>query len=312
MEYASDSHNRSTLKLRLAEVCAMSETPTISFWQHFKLVWQRAFSEINWVRDMLIGGCLSITSLALQVWWVLISREDWHLHKWQWIGSAILPTIAVIALNIAIRLAAAPWKLYQVQAAEHAKAMQIANESIASMRRELSTFAPILEMAEEDPKVFLKPLNAEFVSLGFMVFEVLNDGQRVNPAQGITVQTIPCVPLVRFEYIDSLQANERKRVSPTIGDDILPSYNVLPELNKAWREAWDRGGASDAMTEEAEFPFEIKIRYHDFRPRQFETTVSLRYCPVDDDAARRSALGSSKRGEYTFLKVTGTKFRRLS
>lgn len=164
------------------------------------------------------------------------------------------------------------------------------------------------QLAEEDPRVWLFPLNAEFLSNGFMVFELSNQGQRVNPAQGITVQPITCAPSVRFDYVDCLLANEHKRVTPTIGEDIFPTHNILSELEKAWRASWEEG---DSDPERVDFEFQIRIRYRDFRERQFETTVTLNYRPLEVHEASRNVLANKHR-EYQFLKVTNTEFKRLS
>jgi hypothetical protein len=39
---------------------------------------------------------------------------------------------------------------------------------------------PDLVLAEEDPKVYLEPMNDEFVKLGYIPFKFSNKGQRVN------------------------------------------------------------------------------------------------------------------------------------
>lgn len=260
---------------------------------------------------MGVGGLISIAGLALQVLWNLIASDDWRLHKWQWIATAALPTAAVIAINLAYRLLMAPSTVHQNQEREHSTAIQKANDEVASLRRELARLTPVLEMAEEDPRVFLKPLNRDMVARGLIRFELLNDGQRVNPAQGITIQTISCIPLVHFEYVDSLRANENKTITPTIETCFSGVCNIIAELDKAWQEAWEREETKNqVMIDEAEFPFEIRISYQDFRPRRFETTVSLRYCPVEYQALLNA--DSLPRREYTFLKVTGTNFRRLA
>lgn len=161
-------------------------------------------------------------------------------------------------------------------------------------------------LAEEDPRVYLEPLNSDFVSRGYMAFKLSNKGQRVNLAQGIVVQPIQCAPSIKFEYVDRLDMNEEKRLVPTVeGHDIFPSHNILPELRKAWEDAHAGGGFDDA-----EFPFEITIKYRDAGYRTFETNVSLKYCPLEEDAARRNTL-SGQGGETAILKLTNTDIRRL-
>jgi hypothetical protein len=163
------------------------------------------------------------------------------------------------------------------------------------------------QLAEEDPRVYLDPINSEFVSHGYIPFKVSNKGQRINPAQGITVQPIQCAPSIKFGYVDRLDMNEEKRLIPTVEDgDIFPRYSILPELRKAWENAHAAGGFDDA-----EFPFEIKIEYRDAGHRTFKTTVSVKYCPVEEEEASRSVASGQPR-EYAILKVTNTEIKRLS
>jgi hypothetical protein len=163
-------------------------------------------------------------------------------------------------------------------------------------------------MAEEDPRVCLEPLNAEFILNGFIAFELLTDGQRVNSAEGIVVQPIPCAPSIHFEYVDRLRMNERKRLVPTVEDDISSMRNILPELDKAWNASWEDGNGDP---ERVDFEFQIKIAYRDFRPRHFETTVTMKYFPLEMHEFIRNGLTGRHR-EYTFLKVINTEFKRLS
>jgi hypothetical protein len=208
-------------------------------------------------------------------------------------------------------LVVAPSEIYGEQERNHTNEITTARDQISCLKSELARLTPPFQLAEEDHRVFMKPLNHEFKSLGLVGFELVNDGQRVNPAQGITVQIIPHLPAIRFEYVDWLRANELKRITPIISDYFVPQpCNILSELDKAWRKAWDDKSLTEVMINEAEFPFEIKLYYRDFRPRQFETTVSLRYCPVDYDAICREGVGVNR--GYIPIKVTDTTFRRLS
>jgi hypothetical protein len=145
------------------------------FWHHVGLVLRETFRDIRWARDMGVGGLISIAGLALRVLWNLIASDDWRLHKWQWIATAGLPTLAVIAINLAYRLLMAPSTVHENQARQHSAAMQEASDEAASLRRELARLTPDLKMGEEDPRVFLKPLNRDMVSLGLVRFELLND-----------------------------------------------------------------------------------------------------------------------------------------
>jgi hypothetical protein len=93
---------------------------------------------------------------------------------------------------------------------------------------------------------------------------------------------------------------------PTVdGHDIFKGRNILPELRRAWEDAHAAGGFDDA-----EFPFEIKISYRDARHRTFETKVAMKYCPLEEDAAKKSIF-SGHRGEWAILKLTNTDITRL-
>ena len=259
-----------------------------SFRDHTKLLIRIAFRDLKWGRDMALGGLISVAGIALQAWWNLISRDDWKLHKWQWMGTAILPVIVILAIHIAWRVLSSPWRLYQGQEAEHEKEIKAANETIAKLCTEIRKLKPaVLEIGEEDPKVYIRPLNDEFISRGVMAFELLNDGQRVNPAEAITLHLVPSFPNVAFEYIDVLRDKEPKVIVPKINeDDLFPCHNILSVLEMAWRQAWESDETKqDAMLNDAEFLFEIKINYRDARSRTFQSTTPMRYCPIQHQAA---------------------------
>jgi hypothetical protein len=66
MEYGSDSHNRSTLKLRLAEVCAMDKSDrhlTVSLSEGF-----RSFKE-GLDKKLLYAYWLAVWGHAWEIWW---------------------------------------------------------------------------------------------------------------------------------------------------------------------------------------------------------------------------------------------------
>jgi len=158
---------------------------------------------------------------------------------------------------------------------------------------------PDLAMAEEDPKVHLDPLNDEFPITGMIPFDLFNEGQRVNPAYRITVQPIPLLPSVSFEYVDHLKMAEHKKIIPQIKTGLLEHNNLLALLLKAC-EGVDR------------LPFETAITYEDATgTRKFQTTVSLEYWPSEHDAAI-AELTMPNRATHEILKVTDTDFRRLS
>jgi hypothetical protein len=264
----------------MAEVCAM--------WKFYKAVMQSAIKEFWTATDQML------TAIAvLSFFGILANRKYAEKIVTAWNGISPWWSTIPIFLLVVYRLLHANYEKY------------------SRVKAALDALTPPFAVAEEDPKVYLRPLNDQFVARGVMAFEVLNDGQRVNPAEGITVHTIPSIPLVRFEYIDVLRANQPKTIIPVIGDDIFPSNNILSELDKAWRQAWEsEESKNEVMVREAEFPFEIKIAYHDSKRRTFEATTNLRYCPVEHQAAL-----SAKGSHGDILKVVPSaepRFRRLS
>jgi hypothetical protein len=173
--------------------------------------------------------------------------------------------------------------------------------SIENERPRRSTTQMIL--AEEDPKVFLEPQNAEFVPLGYMAFKISNKGQRVNPAQSVQIEPIEGIPSVAFDYIDRIDPAAELMIAPKVGDDfIVQDHNILPELKKAWSDAHERG-----EIDSDEFSFKMTIRYRDAKEIRFISEVSMIYSPIAEDNARRYA-----RGVYPIIRVTNTEFKRLS
>jgi hypothetical protein len=267
------------------------------FVAHCRLVLKSGRKE-TWerLRDWLKGEALLASVTGLFAYFLSPGTRSERF-----IVAVLIPLAGLCAWIVLLflwRTLLAPSSIYKAQA----DTISALRQRIAQLEKSTS------QMAEEDPRVYLAPLNAEFRSNGFMVFELFNQGQRVNPAQGITVQPIPCAPLVRFDYVDCLLANEHKRVVPTIGEDFIPTHNILPELEKAWSASWEDG---ESDSEGVDFEFEIKLTYRDFRHRQFETTVTLKYFPLEYLEASRNILANN-RSEYRFLKVINTEFKRLS
>jgi hypothetical protein len=242
----------------MAEVCAM--------WKFYKSVVWSAIKEFWSATDDVLTAVAVLSFVAL----LLNRRYGEHLVT-SWNGVSPWWSVIPIFLLVADRLLRANYKKY------------------SSVKEELDALRPPFTLAEEDPKVYITPLNDQFVSRGFMAFELLNDGQRVNPAEDITVQIIPSIPDVRFAYIDLLREKEAKIIAPIIGDDMFPSHNILSELDKAWRQAWESEETkNEAMMKEAEFPFEIKVNYRDSKSRTFEAITRFRYCPIEYEAAMKN------------------------
>ncbi len=153
-------------------------------------------------------------------------------------------------------------------------------------------------LSEYDPKIYLDPLNGEFVSTGIIPFAISNKGQRQNVAHRVQVQSPSIAPDVTFEYIDHIQHNDSHTLLPKIKGGILEHNNFLAVLQEAG-EGCDR------------LPFEIAITYEDVTgTRKFQTTVSLEYRPSEHDAAI-AELTKPNPATHEILKVMKTYIRRL-
>jgi hypothetical protein len=253
----------------------------------------KAWREVYWGPAMWVGnGLFLLYGIAVtvrdafppetqQTYQLNILLQRWSWRTW---------LIVFLSINLALALEGA----YRAIKKRDAKI------------RELQPAGDLL-LAEEDPAVYLDPLNAEFVSRGYMAFRISNQGQRVNPAQAVSIQRITNVPSIAFDYIDRIDPVDSKVILPTVdGDHLVPHHDILPELRQAWKDAHERG-----ELDSDEFPFTIAIHYRDKKWRTFISEVSFKYSPIDEDAAHQTAL-SAHRMEYPILKVTGTQIRRLS
>jgi hypothetical protein len=191
----------------------------------------------------------------------------------------------------------------------HTRPSTVEVQEIASPLRQASALTRIpehreLELEEHDPKVYLEPLNGEFLTTGMLPFEISNRGQRVNVAHKIIIQPITLVPALSFEYVDHLDMAERKKLLPKIANqNPFSATDFLHEMERVW----DARGQ-----QEEEFPFEIKIRYEDVTGlKKFQSTVKMAYCPVEAMKARRHALNPPPRTEYQIIKLAGTSIKRL-
>src|SRR5580698_6481524 len=109
-----------------------------TFWKHAGMVMRRAFLGFGWARDMALGACFGVASIFLQVRWELISLQDWSTHKWQWVGSVVIPVLAVLVIHIMWRLVTAPWRVHQDQEEEyHTQIINLEQEN-STLKEELS------------------------------------------------------------------------------------------------------------------------------------------------------------------------------
>jgi hypothetical protein len=102
----------------------------MSFFGHTRLTLSRAFDDFKFGRDMVLGGSLAAGTLALQVLWKLIPLADWREHRWQWIGSVVIPFVLVFGIDCLRRIVTGPWRLHQKQELELQEAKrQLAEET---------------------------------------------------------------------------------------------------------------------------------------------------------------------------------------
>jgi hypothetical protein len=213
--------------------------------------------------------------------------------------AVVIPLAGFVAWIILFlwNLCVAPSRLHDAQ-----------ERTIADLQAQISKLKPgVRELAEEDPKVYLDPQNADFVPLGFMAFKISNKGQRVNPAQSVQIRPIDSIPSVAFDYIDRIDPGAELTIAPNVGDAFLiQDHNILPELRKAWSDAHERG-----EIDSEEFSFKITIDYRDAKEIRFISEVSMRYSPIGENAARRNA-SSNQRSVYPIIRVMNTDIKRLS
>src|ERR1035438_927877 len=177
--------------------------------------------------------------------------------------------------------------------------LQKMKSKIADLQQENAKYKSTPTLAEEDPKVYMEAMNDEFTKLGYVPFKFSNKGQRVNPAQGITVQPIKELPSIVFDYIDRIDATAEKPVSPNCKNlTFMSTHDILAELHDAWQEARQAG-----ILEGAEFPFKVTIHYRDAKQHQFISEVSFEYSPLEEESARRNSL-SSRPVESAIIRVT--------
>jgi hypothetical protein len=166
-----------------------------------------------------------------------------------------------------------------------------------------------LVLAEEDPKIYLVPLNEEFKSTGIIPFDMFNNGQRVNIAHSIRVQPVPNLPSVSFEYVNHLEMNQHKRLLPIIdGAGVFQTHNILPVLGKAWEKQCQMTGQV-----QEDFAFEITIHYEDVSGcKHFKTTVSLKYSPTRHIVESHDVPLAFSRPENKIVELVGMNVKRVS
>jgi hypothetical protein len=268
----------------------------MGFINHSRMVISRTVREtgrrlLEWIR----GEALLVIATGVATF--LLTPGD----RWDRLLTAVVIPLAGLAawmiLLLFWNLCVAPSRLHDAQ-----------EKTIADLQAQISKLRPgVRELAEEDPKVYLDPQNADFVPLGYMAFKISNKGQRVNPAQSVQIRPIDGIPSVAFEYIDRIDPAVELTISPNVGDDfIVQDHDILPELRKAWSDSHAR-----REIDSEEFSFKITIDYRDAKGIRFISEVTMAYSPIAEDAARRNA-SAYQRGTYPIIKVMNTEFKRLS
>ena len=111
--------------------------------------------------------------------------------------------------------------------------------------------------------------------------------------------------MFHLRSVADLEASATKKVFPNVEPSgILLSHNLLAALRKAW------DSANDLAIEE--FPLEVKVSYENFAGKsRYESAITLLYLPYNELFARGNSLRSN-RPEVEVVKVSKTRFLRLS
>jgi hypothetical protein len=263
------------------EVCAM--------WKFYKALIRPAAKEFWTATDEVL------TAIAILLFILLLLNRKLGEHAMTaWNGISAWWSAIPVGVIVLYRLLRANYEQF-------AKVKQERDDALNQLS------GGDLPPAEEDPKVYLDPLNSEFIARGYMPFRVSNQGQRVNPAQAVNIQRIKNVASIVFDYIDRIDPASSTVIVPTVdGHHLVPHHDILPELRQAWKDAHASG-----ELDSDEFPFTITIHYRDAKQIRFISDVSLKYSPLAEDEAHQHAL-SAHRMEYPIIKVTNTHIRRLS
>lgn len=97
-----------------------------------------AFEDFGLGKDMVIGTAISLATLGLQVWQHLIPIADWQDHKLWWILSFVLPYIIILGGHAIWRVATAPVRLHQRQAADHKRDLSEKLQLVSSLQTEIA------------------------------------------------------------------------------------------------------------------------------------------------------------------------------
>ena len=158
-------------------------------WRHFYGAWlfrYRHWKFCKYLEKSERKVKSGVASLFLQSHWNLIAAEDWQKHKWQWIGSIVIPVVLVVAVHIMWRLLLAPSRIYGEQENKYSQELGEYKEQVNALSRrieELSSIAPQIE-------IFLGPIIEkgalkEGVTDLFMVIDL----KLIEPAQRCSQDT---------------------------------------------------------------------------------------------------------------------------
>jgi pyrimidine deaminase RibD-like protein len=160
-----------------------------------------------------------------------------------------------------------------------------------------------ISVKASDPRIYLDPVNEEYISSGSMPFFLRNGGQEI--AHDIQIHPVTLAgTTVSFEHLSHLGPGEQKRIFPNVEPGgVLTYHNILSPLSEAWDEA------NDLSIEE--FPLKLKISYEDYSgERKFESRITLLYLPFIQKFALDTSLRSD-RPPLEVLRVLETRFLRL-
>src|SRR5216684_734450 len=128
--------------------------------------WSLVFEKFSW-RKLIVPTLVVIISSGIQ-FYVLGWAST--LDNLKILATSTAAGLCVFGVLVIIHLVRKPCELYVGTTEEIAR--------LSTENAQLKQPTVDLLMAEEDPRVCLVPINAEFLLNGFIAFELLNDGQR--------------------------------------------------------------------------------------------------------------------------------------
>jgi hypothetical protein len=256
---------------------AVDNSPKTTFWRHCRLVLGRAFDDFGLGRDMALGAALAVATTGLQVFWKLISEQDWNLNKWRWIASVVLPFVVVIALHIAYRLLTAPWRVHQQQESENwntTQSLVAVEESLRTQIEQLKRKVGKLTWPEDRPRLtfqgwgWIHPPEGRTHSGIYLA----NHG---STALEVSLETINVGSLrTTGSTTDHICQNDAKAVEVWLdGEPEVQKWCLDNYLDGCWNQA----KKSDTLPESKALILPISVVYRDFNNLWYRTRGELSF-----------------------------------